>query len=1439
MNRKQTLYKALVAIMIFVGMALGHQAMAADKTVTYTISYTGTNTIVLTPNAAGFDGSSAAITGPAISESSTNFGLFLHDNLQVSVNLYNYGGNPRMYVSNNGITFDYAATINVACSSYYIKHIAMKDKNGTAITVFDPSLPPQEQTNFSFDLNVDIDKVGASGAPSTVTDYHVRTANSPTTIKTITITYGESPRNYTISYTNAVNGQNGVSNSNKTSYNVTTATFTITAPTRTGYTFNGMTYTDSQTPSATAATLPMTISRGEAATRKAISFNALWTANTYTVTLDNQSATIPGTTSVTATFDATMPTITVPTKTGYTFAGYYTETNGGGTQYYNADGSSAHNWNIAQATTLYAQWTPNTYTVTLDNQSATPPGTASVTATYDAAMPAITVPTKTGYTFGGYYTSTNGGGTQYYNADGSSAHNWDILEATTLYAQWTANTYTVHFDANATNGIDATGTMSNQSLTYDQGVLTANAFTRIGYTFANWNTEADGSGTTYTNQQTSPNITDENGATVTLYAQWNVINWGEGDGTSEDSPFVIRYASQLIKLSNDVNGGNVYDGKYFKLGNNIDMNGVAFDGIGDYNHCFKGNFNGDGKTVSNVTVNKGADPNVGFFGYVRNGTVRNLILDGVSINGGKEVGALVGYGQNCRIENCFVINSSVIYHENFTGIICGQPDATLTDNYYHNCSITKGPQTFTTNIGVGNSSNGTDRPGAYCVHKITVPEQVSVNDETIVINGVSYALAYTPITLIYNGSDLISASGDITLTPNGNGTYTFTMPANDVIIWVKVTITYIDADGSLKVCTDYTYITGETTGYDTPGWYVVMGDVEMESLTFNSGGNFHLILCDGAHLHLTKRLYASYSGVNLNIYAQSGGSGTLTVNNTTDTHHHAIDIHSGTFTLNGGIVNCTYDATGGSKYGLYAKGVVVNGGSLTAISTGYNGHGIFINGGDLTVNGGTLTARCTHSETGYGIYFQSDVNITFKGGNVTASGPRGGIYKNSTMGEFLLGWTNATDSYCVSSYVTQREINIQEPQVLWNGEEALYGTVDDFDLLDGKTLVPCVNSIYVNGFGGVTYSNYNWIFIASPVAEPLTPSEVTNLVANPAEHYDFYRLNPSNTMWENIKANTTENHPDFTSLVNGRGYLYANYYDILLTFPGTLNTATEQDVPVSKGYNLVGNPFGVPAYLSQSYYTLNELGYNIEPVLVSDAIMPCTGVIVQAAADGYVHFSTTAPTQQSTGGNKGSLNIALTQSNTRNASTTLDNAIITFSEGSALGKFYFGEQDANIYLTQGNEEYAIAYSEDQGEMPLNFKATKNGEYTLSFNTEGLELGYLHLIDNLTGNDIDLLQTPSYTFDARTTDYASRFKLVFSNDNNDINLEGNDNFAFIDSNGNIIINGSGMVQIIDVTGRILVTRNTNDHVGTEGLNAGVYVLRLINGDNVKTQKIVVK
>ena len=268
-----------------------------------------------------------------------------------------------------------------------------------------------------------------------------------------------------------------------------------------------------------------------------------------------------------------------------------------------------------------------------------------------------------------------------------------------------------------------------------------------------------------------------------------------------------------------------------------------------------------------------------------------------------------------------------------------------------------------------------------------------------------------------------------------------------------------------------------------------------------------------------------------------------------------------------------------------------------------------------------------------------------------------------------------------------------------------------------------------------------------------------------ASHYDLYRFNQdADIEWQNYKAHTG----DF-NIENGKGYLYASKEDVTLTFLGTPNSDDAVNVSLSytegkplAGFNLVGNPFAENATLNKSYYSMNAAGTGLVATAAdgSTPIAPCTGVIVQATeANQSVTISKVTRGETSTG--NGSLNISLGQAQ----GTMIDNAIVSFDEGSQLNKFYFGEQNANIYILQDGKEYAIVSAEAKGEVPVNFKAKENGEYTLTVSSTLysllLTLSSLHLIDNLAGADIDLLQTPSYTFTARNDDYASRFKLVFN------------------------------------------------------------------------------
>ena len=397
---------------------------------------------------------------------------------------------------------------------------------------------------------------------------------------------------------------------------------------------------------------------------------------------------------------------------------------------------------------------------------------------------------------------------------------------------------------------------------------------------------------------------------------------------------------------------------------------------------------------------------------------------------------------------------------------------------------------------------------------------------------------------------------------------------------------------------------------------------------------------------------------------------------------------------------------------------------------------------------------------------------------------------------------------------------------------------------------------------GYGESNDGYYLIASPVVEPIMPSEENGFLTNA---FDLYRFNQNGAQaleWENWKAEENYHFP----IENGRGYLYASQENTTLTFVGTPYsgngqvTLTKTDGVTFEGWNLVGNPFPTMAFIADGrpFYTVNGDGSQIIGV-VSHSIEVMEAIFVIAEEDGEtMTFTTEMPAL----GASLSLNVMATEPSdtpTYRAPTVVDRAIIRFDEGRQLPKFQLNGNSTKVYIPQGSMDYAVVCSEGKGEQPLNFKAAKNGTYTLTVNVENMELDYLHLIDNLTGADVDLLavepvETPtsgngpstssgtlaSYTFTAKTTDYESRFKLVFSADE-DV-CEPNEAFAYI-NNGNIVITtdmGDATLQIVDVMGRVVASYGGHTRcVSTSRMLTGVYVLRLVDGDSVRTQKIVIQ
>ena len=372
----------------------------------------------------------------------------------------------------------------------------------------------------------------------------------------------------------------------------------------------------------------------------------------------------------------------------------------------------------------------------------------------------------------------------------------------------------------------------------------------------------------------------------------------------------------------------------------------------------------------------------------------------------------------------------------------------------------------------------------------------------------------------------------------------------------------------------------------------------------------------------------------------------------------------------------------------------------------------------------------------------------------------------------------------------------------------------------------------VTGYGDS--ENAHWALIANPVGGTNAAYSVDNLFCN--EH-DLYRFDQTEDQeWQNYKANTF-------SFANGQGYLYGSQQDVTLVFKGDFCNEASKTVELDyaegqdlAGWNLVGNPYGVTVNLPDglSYYTLNDEGSELE-ASTATTINATEAIFVKATAAGQ-SVTFTKPDRGEAGRSNATLSLNLSGA----PAGTIDRAIVRFDEGNTLSKFMLNPNHTKIYFQQGRNEYAVVRSGNQGEMPVSFKAERSGKYTLTVDLSEVAFDYLHLIDNITGDDVDLLANPTYSFEAKTSDYASRFRLVF-NANEGNALSGTNTFAYYNGSEWVIGNtGRATLQVVDVTGRVLSSETID---GNAEINidqpAGIYMLRLINNDDVKVQKVVVR
>lgn len=436
----------------------------------------------------------------------------------------------------------------------------------------------------------------------------------------------------------------------------------------------------------------------------------------------------------------------------------------------------------------------------------------------------------------------------------------------------------------------------------------------------------------------------------------------------------------------------------------------------------------------------------------------------------------------------------------------------------------------------------------------------------------------------------------------------------------------------------------------------------------------------------------------------------------------------------------------------------------------------------------------------------------------------------------ILDVTNAQTMYVVpsGSTLTVDELN----------------TVDVSNLIveDGAQLVNASPSVRatlqknISAYADIEVSD-GWYTVAAPL-RAVDVDLNSNMTAFEYDLYEFDETNLTHEEWRNYKVDG-----NFENFTPGRGYLYANDHDVTLNMFGPLNAAnvtvvmtyTADRPDELKGFNLIGNPYPHAIYkghgaaiddnrLSDGYYLLsNDGAWQVKTY--SDPILPGQGVLVMTAEAGDFTIAKTtalATAESSTSKGRSTDHGRISLRVSDGASEDVAYLYGTM-EGRNLRKIPHLNNDVpELSFCLDRERFAIAHVDDSlAAVEVRFDNRKVATYTMTWDLSEWQGGHPYLIDHFTGAEIGMLNQSSYTFEANGHEHPFRFQLVL-----DKALEGTVT-VFPD------FQGEGVFQVIDLSGRVVFSQQGGNVIDTWGLAPGVYVVRLIEGDRERMEKILVR
>ena len=896
------------------------------------------------------------------------------------------------------------------------------------------------------------------------------------------------------------------------------------------------------------------------------------------------------------------------------------------------------------------------------------------------------------------------------------------------------------------------------------------------------------------------------------------------DAQDIDTPEELAWAISVATGYNNVNNGNGYPNTNFKLTADIDMDDNIWVPIGNEQVKYTGTFDGNGHVVTGIRSPLDASDK-GMFGVINGAKIENMIIKTEFSDGNStDLGGLVGHMENGTISNCEVAGEITGNDntQNLGGLVA-KVDAGTIHSVFAVSTLTGGTETVMGGL-IGTNANNGNLFNSY--------------------SNVEMSGSETMAGLVGNNGGRVENCYVIgTLTPafavTNTGQINYCYAQEGITNYAPGTLSkhgnYAPVQTDIKAL-DYMYgdnkVTASGNGYvKTTHEYV----------------NNHTVLWDGL-LSVLNQWVADGQ-------IQDKPSGLATWNRPVTT------------TINGDLPILAFSKDNCLGNQPTADGKMLRYGACDEIEN------------DVQANNGLDNLLVAYKDQTANIFLYGNAinveNVPTANVNVTVNEDAVLMQKQQPDG------TKANEANFINTIVGVTFDNSAPAETAYDyfGNELEY----DWHLMSTPLSDAKLGITYTGS--NIGYGNdADWDKIENGYFPNMTNGNKADDVS-----WDFYTYFEPQYHWINFKRSAgnhwhyDEPHGniDYTGteqslgkLTAGRGYMMAISQDSYLSNMGTLNngdveiklthTASDEGNDPSKdyGWNLVGNPY--QAYLDIAQLGKTVYGYDADngvyapyvseasenPAILSQYIHPHQAFFVyteegETMTFDYDQMATATSLNTSYFRGEVPVNYPVVNLFVENETGNRDLAIVELNRPELGGAYKVnGLRNANFKLFahyEGNNYGLLFTPEDAERVPVHFRTMEDGTFTLTWQTMHGTFTNLILVDNLTGTRTNMLTTDHYTFEGSVDDYAARFYITFNVTGvNELNGE-NDDFTWFDGN-DWIVTGKGQLDVIDVTGRVLRTERVSGEqtrLHLDGVAAGVYMMRLTDGNKAKTQKIVIR